>query len=611
MVRAVQGEPYVQSAATRQTRPTVAGGRRLATGPVVRTALLLGLPAVLVGILAWPMLFTGNAFNEDWVNHLWYMWNQSQAIRANLHPSLFLNNPHGVFYPQYAFYGGTIYALAGTLSLLLGEAPLETYVITYLMGFAASYGGWYWLARMAGLGRWWAQAPGAIFITSAYYITLIYARGDWPEFLAVSTIPLLLAAGLSVLRSERLRIGPAVALAGSSIVFFGAHNLTMVWGSTVIVLTGVLVLLCVPQVRKWLTPRGTIRVVCLVVPGFLVNAWFLLPLIAYEAHTMIGVNYPFWRLYLESNMFIVDTEHIFSLSRTTAFAPGSVFVVVLPLVTIAWALISVIIFLRRGVRNPWTRVLLICAGVTTLMGVVMTHASLILALPRPYAMLQFSYRLESYVLLGVSGSVLVALVLARSGTQRTRIWAWSVVPVVALSILGGVQQTSRTDPWGSRTGAVEAHSQPGPTEAARTDYADANLPLLEDHSGQPVQVNFPVASVRDERVSKVVHLRPGSSVYSDIGTGPELVHVTGAKIIGIDPYGNDVLEIGPSTGAARTPTGRVTSPWTEVISVGPANGLPIVLGRWLSVAAIAFLIGGLAVLLVHRARAQEPNLQRS
>ncbi len=78
---------------------------------------------------------------------------------------------------------------------------------------------------------------------------------------------------------------------------------------------------------------------------------------------------------------------------------------------IAWVLVSLAIFLRRGLRGTWIRVLLICAALTTFLIVLMTHAGLILALPRAYATLQFSYRLESYVLLALSGTVLAALVL--------------------------------------------------------------------------------------------------------------------------------------------------------------------------------------------------------
>lgn len=97
-------------------------------------ALTVGAPLLLLGALAWPLLFSDATFNDDWLNHLWYIWHQSLTIRANHLPSLFLSYSHGIFYPLYAFYGGTIYALTGALSLALGNAPLETYVLRICSG---------------------------------------------------------------------------------------------------------------------------------------------------------------------------------------------------------------------------------------------------------------------------------------------------------------------------------------------------------------------------------------------------------------------------------------------------------------------------------------------
>jgi hypothetical protein len=160
-----------------------------------------GAALLLIGALSRPLVFSGSYFGDVWLEHLWFLWQQSLAIRADHVPSLFVNYAYGVYYPHYAFYGGTLYALTGTLSLLLGNAPLETYILTYLLAFAAAYGGWYWLARQAGVGRWRAHAPGVVFITASYYLTLIYERGDWPELVGVSVIPLMVASGLSVLRA--------------------------------------------------------------------------------------------------------------------------------------------------------------------------------------------------------------------------------------------------------------------------------------------------------------------------------------------------------------------------------------------------------------------------
>ena len=570
----------------------------------MRLTAAVGVPTFAICVLAWPMLFTSAELGGDWSNHLSYMWDQSMAIRANHQPSFFLNYSHSVFYPEYAFYGGTLYALVGALSLLFGGAPIETYVSTYVMCFAVSYGGWYWMARMAGLRDWRAHAPGLIFITSGYYLTLIYARGDWPEFVGVSMIPLLLASGLSVLRAERLRIWPALALAGSGVFFFGSHTLTVVWGSTVIVLTSVVVVICVPGVRSWLKPRRVLRVAGLLVPALLVSAWFLLPAIAYETHTSIASRYPFWRLVLRSDMYMVSAQNLFSLSRASFIEAGSDFALALPLLAMAWLLVSVMVIWRSRVRGAWTRMLLICAGLAALMIVVMTHAGVILALPRPYAILQFAYRLESYVILAVSGAVIAGLAAAKSGTRNVRLWTWVLVPILIVSVAGAIQQTGYTVLKGNRGAVLEPGPDPGPREEGLNDYSDSDLPILEDPSGRPPEVDFPIADVRNDRVSATVHLHPGALVYTNLGGGPELVRVTGAKIVGRGREDNDVLEVGSSVGGLKgAKRGGRGSAANEVISVSPASGLPVVLGRLLSLGAVIFLVIELLVIAVRGIRA--------
>jgi hypothetical protein len=586
MVRAMQGETTLQQIAIVPLRRVRDAGRRTPAGQVVRTVLLIGTPLLLVGLLVWPMLFTHAEFNKDWLHHLWYMWHQSLSIRENHRPSFFLNYPHSVFYPEYAFYGGTLYAVVGTLSLILGNAPIEAYILAYVLGFCAAYGGWYWMARMAGLGRWWAQIPGVLFITSAYYLTLIYARGDLPEFLGVSTIPLLIASGLSVLRAERLHQWPALALMLSGIMFFGSHSLTLIWGATSMVLVSVVVVVCIPQARRWLTRRSILRVAVLVIPSLLVSAWFLLPAIVYQSHTFISIKFPFEGA-LRSTMYLVSAQHLFTLSRASAATPGTDFVLSLSVLAMAWAALSICIFWRGQLRGAWVRMLLICVGSAIVVIVMMTNAGLVLALPRPYANLQFAYRLESYVMLAVSGAVLAGLAVARNGSRRIRIWAWTLVPITAVAVAGAIQQTAAYPRGGARTVVAETPTKQAFANLALFDYSDGALTFIVDRQGPAPEVVFPASKVHDDHISQVVHVAPHQLVYSNIAAGPELVHITGAKIVGRDPEGNDVLEIGPSTGRSE---GHAKAVPTEVIAVSQARSLPIVLGRLLSLAGIIFLV---------------------
>jgi hypothetical protein len=558
---------------------------------------------LLIVYLASPLLFTNAYFAPDWLLHLWYIWHQGVAIQDNHLPSLFFNYFHQVYYPQYAFYGGTLYALAGTLSVLLGGAPLATYILAYCLGFLAAYGGWYWMARGVGLDRWQSHVPGLVFITSASYITMIYGRGDWPEFIAISVIPLLLAAGLSVLRSDRKRFWPTLALAIAAVLFFGSHSMTLLWASTFLTLVGLAVVLCIPQARSELTRRRVLRVAGIVIPALLVSAWFLLPALAYQSHTWAGSGYGegahAWEVWLRLSIPWVRASHLFALTRTES-RPGSSLYFMLPVLVIAWIIASVALLLRGGARGPWVRVFVILAGMALLAGLLMTHAGLIELLPHPYLILVYSYRLDSYVLLGLCGALLAVLVLVKQAdARRVRPLLWILIPVLLVSLIGAAQQISTVRDNGGRETVLSSYLSPVlPGQTAPLlleDYVNI-LPVVKP-SRPSAAVLFPPASIRDDRASAKAHFYPGERVNSNIGAGPELVHITGARIVGRNEERNDILEIAPQPGARAR--GASSKP-TETISVSPAGSWPIVLGRGLTLLGVALLAAQLIAFAVPR-----------
>jgi hypothetical protein len=539
------------------------------------------------------MLLTSSGLGGDWEHHLWYVWQQSLSIRANGVPSFFVNTPDSVFYPQYAFYGGTINALAGALAIVFGESPIAAYVLTYILGFAATYGGWYWLSRGAGLGRWLSHAPALLFVTSGCYLSLVYGEGDWAEFLGMSMIPLMVAAGVSVLRAEHLRFGPAFALVVSSIVFFGSHDLTTLWASTFALLMGAALLICVPGVRRLVSRRGLLRLAALVIPAALVNAWFLLPTLAYASHTKIGSNYAVARITLHRTMHLVSFAHLFTLSRASTLSHIRDYVLALPTLAIAWVLVSIAILLihRRG--GAWVRMLVIFSLASTAIAVLMTHVGLLLTLPKPYTILQFSYRLESYVLMGVTAAVLAVLVITRSGSSRIRIWSWALLPVLVLSAVGAVQQV---DAYPRRRLPREAVLGRGGEIFAVVfkDYGYAPLPLV---GGQalPRLAIYP-NQIHGNSVSVALDAHPGQMVDTNIGGGPDLLHITGASVVGRDVGYHLVLAL--DAGPAAPPSARPTTPRTRIrVSIALAQSLPVVLGRILTLIGAVVLVGELSFLL--------------
>ena len=65
-----------------------------------------------------------------------------------------------------------------------------------------------WFSLLWGRRGWRAHAAPLVLVTSAYYVTNAYARGVWPEATAASSLMLVLAAGVHLLRADRLRALP-------------------------------------------------------------------------------------------------------------------------------------------------------------------------------------------------------------------------------------------------------------------------------------------------------------------------------------------------------------------------------------------------------------------
>jgi hypothetical protein len=561
-------------------------GRRV---PVLGLAMPLGAAVLLLGALTWPLVFTHSGFEGDWEHQLWLMWHQSLSLQSNHAPSLFLNSAYSVFYPSYAFYGGTLFTVGGLLSLALGGAPVTAYVLVYMLDFAAAFGGWYWLARMAGVDRWAAMVPGLVFVTSAYYILIAYIQGDWPELTGISMIPLLAAAALSVLYASRLRLGPALALALSSLLFFGSHNITILLGLTTLALFGIVIHVCVPAARRRLTPRGIARVAIIVVPAALVSAWYLLPALVYDSRTGLGAVGPALPS-LRASFGLLPFESLFTLSRTSFQ---------LPVLALAWVIAGLLVLPWGAARPPWTRVSRICAAITVLILLTMTHAALWMWLPAPYTLIQFSYRLEMYALLALCATIVALLALARGRSVRARAWRWTVVPVCAVSLIAAVQQLAGLHyPGQDRYEALESYGQ---VETGNNrDFQDVSAPVL---SGRRLPaIDIPPEAIHHDRVAFQTRLASGSLLATNIGAGSYLVHVTGAKPVATDAATGDmVLRVGSADGT---------------ITVSAGRSLPIVLGRVLSLLAIAVLGAELLVLSARRlrrprARASEPGLRQS
>jgi hypothetical protein len=556
----------------------------------------LTLAAVVIFICTYPMidgraaeLRDGGFIGYDWFAHLWYIWHQEESLRGHLLPSFFAHNVSGVFDPHYAFYGGTLYTITGIVSVAIGHEA--AYVVAWIWAFMMAYGGLYWMARQAGVKAWPAHIPSIVFVSSPWYLSSIYVWGSWGQNTAFSALLLTLAAGFSIMRADRLKPLPAVALAIGVLFYTGSHSLTLAWASTAMTVLGVVCFALVPGFRRLLHRRGVLRIAAVAIPAGLVNGWFMLPAIAYQGQTWIGNNIQMATNYLLSSMYYVQPEHILTLTRSRADPLQPHLALQLPLLATAWLVVGLVLT-RPRLRSQWLRtaVLMLIAGVG--MWQLMTHSSWILGLPHPYDQIQAPYRLEAYINIAVAGGLIATLALiARSG-RHVRRWTWIMVPILALILIQARAQLLEPLPsnvigpqWNTA-----APYYTGDVKLGMADYVNTNVAEFQPDRAYPLAVFNPDEAERDGRAVATVDAQPGEFILSNLKVSNPLIKVEGAKIAARDPNGNAFLEVADNA-----------KPGAAKITVTAAHPFPVVAGRLVTLVGLLGL-GAVGVVLFRRRR---------
>ena len=225
--------------------------------------------------------------------------------------------------------------------------------------------------------------------------------------------------------------------------------------------------------------------------------------------------------------------------------------------------------------------------------ILMTHAGLILDLPHPYTLIQFSYRLETYVLLALCAAMLAALVLIKSWPARWRMWSCTTVVVILASAIGAVQQVDNYPRRPDRLGLVhpdryfvfDAAHQP-PFSGGLGDYNDASTPLVEP-AGPPVGLVFPT-DLGTEKTTLFTPVATGTLVHTDISGAPYMVRVRGARIVGHDSAGHMVLDVGVPTNGKHE------------ITLERSQTLPVAGGRLITRISVTALIVMLVAYLARK-----------
>lgn len=525
---------------------------------------------VIVGMLT-PILFTDRTFASDWGNHLWLIWVQGLSIHNLGEPSYFLQSSLGAFYPYYAFYGGSMYAVLGVVSWL--GTPTLAVFIAYAGSLASAYLGWTWIARQVGIVGWSSQLPGCIAVTAPFAVTNLYGRGDIPEVIATATIPLIAASGLSLIREPSVRIRDAAIFVVAIAVLTGTHTLTLVWGITFLLLCAGLLIAC-----NWRAAADRMRR-CLAVAGLsalglCINAWILMPLILYHTRLAEGDADPI------GHTTYTDPEQLFSLLRntTTPYPVTGDLNTQLPVLALLWGLVCGAAFWRffSPVNKKLALGLLGFGGGLLLL---ILSPSLIEELPRIFRYIQFPYRIVTYVSLCVVGLVTLALAAMQRDRSASRLPVFALAAIALFNFGLAVDQNFKVRSWlTGRDAALESAGHPPPSWYAPLQFADASAPIVQPTLSPPL--HLPVErSIED---GYTVTYPPGraGTLATNVLTGPYLVDVTGAQPVGRTPEGMMVIRLAASRVQPRQ------------VEVKAALETEITVGRWLTV--VSLVVGILA-----------------
>lgn len=490
-----------------------------------------------------PALFTPFGFGPDYSNHLWLVWQQGLAIAENGHPTIYLQQGSGIFEPFYGFYGGTLYAAVGAICALVGtDRTYAVYVASYGVSFAMAYGGMWWLGRQVGLSRWVSHLPAFVVVTAAYYLTDAYARGAWPELVALSAVPLFIAGGAYLL-TKAWKWGAVALFLIATVFLSGSHNITLLWALLVIGPCAIVALVASGSRRPAI--RRIVMVAGLIVLGAGVNAWFLVLDLTHSSDTQAwaqsaaNLKYFGGVFYFDNLGTVLDplrrTPGESTTFGLTIAAPVMAFVLGLIASALAWPSIR---SAGRALRALW---LILMMAIAVLVVLMVMPSSWWTTMGSPFTEIQFPYRLAGWLLVAIALQLAISLRFARglSGTRRRIV----VVLGVALVAATVAQAAAQLYPSGRLDETANAGIRPrenafvnGPTVAPPTfydpwSYADSAEPIVDVPPSR--QIDLPAPAPGGIRSSVTVKLgRNRAPMATNIAAGPYVVQIAGMRQVG-------------------------------------------------------------------------------
>ena len=513
----------------------------------------LAVGALVCFFVLSPVLFTPWGFGVDFTNHLWLVWQQGLAISHTGHPTLYLQQPGGIFEPFYGFYGGSLYAFVGALSALVDNHAYPVYVASIGAAAALAYGGMWWLGRQFGLSRWMAHLPAFVVVTAAYYLTDAYARGAWPELVALSAVPMFIAGGARLLTGP-WKAGPVALFAIGTVAMTGSHNVTLLWSALVIAPIAVVAWVVAGKERP--DPRRIAMTAGLAVASVGINAWFLILDITHSSdvkaweqnENFVAHAFPHY-FYFDNLANVLDPLRSTPAQSTTdgltIAAPIAAFALALVLVALAWPRLAAV---GRALKALW---LIVFAAMVVLVVLLIMPASWWIDLGSPFTNIQFPYRLSGWLLVGIAVLLAISLRFARDLVGARRQVA--LILVGALVVATVAQAAAQMYPSARIDGDINHDFHPrtvafakGATTAPVTwydpySYADDSLPQVRTEEIRTIVM--PVPEPGATRSSVEIAAPPGrGALPTNIAGGPYVVRVEGLPVVGRTHGGALVLK---------------------------------------------------------------------
>lgn len=410
-----------------------------------RMLVLASIPVVLIAMV--PMLDLRAVFNLDWINHLWLIEYFGEFFKQNGAMPRVVNTAEIVGMPTALFYGRTFYSVVGALSAMAGSALAVRLMVWTVLTLQFLHVGR--TAVRLGAGQAQALALAAFVTWSIYPLTNLYNRSALTEFFAVAllTCSLMCLLAAAFTDEDAIRHYDWIAAGFFYVVAAGTHPLTAVFGGIFLAILGLVVFLAGGGPgRKFLFVSGLINVA---LASVVLSPWLYL-LYCFGSRLSVTGNKDFnaW-LFRQGGFFPDSLDNFWSRLSPVPLDLRSVLhglkdvstpyleaQVALPLVVmLAWMIPAARRALRR--ENSHSDAFAVTCASIVLAGLafaVSVRPSLSAWFGGMFDILQYPYRLTSYVNLGALSAVLaLGTMVWRPVRRDRRRWNACLAACVGLS----------------------------------------------------------------------------------------------------------------------------------------------------------------------------------